>query len=72
MAGTNETIKEQLLKQFAQLENDRSSFDPHWRDLTDFINPRGSRFLTSEVNRGATPKSLTQRRPWQTGHCPAA
>lgn len=52
MAGTNETIKEQLLKQFAQLENDRSSFDPHWRDLTDFINPRGSRFLTSEVNRG--------------------
>ena len=39
-----ETIKEQLLKQVALLNNDRSSFEPHWRDLSDFINPRGSRF----------------------------
>lgn len=46
-----ETTKERLLKQFAQLDSDRSSFEPHWRDLSDFINPRGSRFLPSEVNR---------------------
>lgn len=46
-----ETLKERLNKQFAQLENERQSFEPHWRDLSDFINPRGSRFLTSEANR---------------------
>lgn len=47
-----ETAKEQLLKQFGQLENERTSFEPHWRELSDFIKPRGSRFLTSDVNRG--------------------
>ncbi|TCD18163.1 phage tail protein [Lelliottia amnigena] len=46
-----ETAKELLLKQLAQLKNERSSFEPHWRDLSDFINPRGSRFLTTDVNR---------------------
>ncbi|HCA7158034.1 TPA: phage tail protein [Klebsiella pneumoniae] len=46
-----ETLKEQLQKQQAQLTNDRSSFDPHWRELSDFINPCGSRFLVTDVNR---------------------
>lgn len=46
-----ETLKEQLQKQLAQLENERTSFEPHWRDLSDFINPRGSRFLVTDVNR---------------------
>lgn len=46
-----ETEKERLQKQLVQLKNERNSFDPHWRDLSDFINPRGSRFLTSDVNR---------------------
>jgi len=46
-----ETLQERLNKQLAQLKNERTSFEPHWRDLSDFINPRGSRFLTSEVNR---------------------
>lgn len=46
-----ETEKERLLKQLAQLKNERTSFESHWRDLSDFINPRGSRFLTSDVNR---------------------
>ncbi|EBY6260721.1 phage tail protein [Salmonella enterica subsp. enterica serovar Warnow] len=44
--------KQQLESQLAQLKNERNSFDPHWRDLSDFINPRGSRFLASEANRG--------------------
>ncbi|AYC20073.1 hypothetical protein DZA65_03198 [Dickeya dianthicola] len=46
-----ETLKERLNKQFAQLQNDRTSFESHWRDLSDFINPRGSRFLVTDVNR---------------------
>lgn len=49
--ATNESLKERLNKQFAQLKNDRTSFESHWRDLSDFINPRGSRFLVSDVNR---------------------
>ncbi|WP_105667778.1 portal protein [Cronobacter dublinensis] len=48
----NETLKEQLTKQLAQLEQERETFEPHWRELSDFIIPRGSRFLTSEANRG--------------------
>lgn len=47
-----ETLKERLTKQLGQLKTERNSFEPHWRDLSDFINPRGSRFLTSDVNRG--------------------
>lgn len=46
-----ETLKERLNKQYGQLEIDRSSFESHWRDLSDFINPRGSRFLVTDVNR---------------------
>ncbi|HIB9048872.1 TPA: portal protein [Raoultella planticola] len=46
-----ETLKEQLQKQQAQLTTDRSSFESHWRELSDFINPRGSRFLVTDVNR---------------------
>lgn len=52
MPMTNETLKEQLTKQLAQLEQERTTFEPHWRELSDFIIPRGSRFLTSEANRG--------------------
>lgn len=46
-----ETLKEQLQKQMSQLTNDRSSFESHWRELSEFINPRGSRFLVTDVNR---------------------
>lgn len=35
-----------------QLENERSSFLPHWRQLGDFILPRRPRFFTSDVNKG--------------------
>ncbi|EPG6797198.1 portal protein [Klebsiella aerogenes] len=54
-----ETIKEQLLKQVSLLNNDRSSFEPHWRELSDFINPRGSRFLVTDVNRNDRRNSKT-------------
>lgn len=36
----------------AQLELERNSFMPHWRDLSDWILPRRGRFLSSDVNRG--------------------
>ncbi len=36
----------------AQLESERSSFLPHWRDLGTFILPRRPRFFTSDSNKG--------------------
>ena len=35
-----------------QLRNERSSFESHWRSLSEFIRPRRTRFFTSDVNRG--------------------
>lgn len=35
-----------------QLDLERSSFTAHWRDLSDYILPRRSRFTLSDVNRG--------------------
>lgn len=35
-----------------QLETERSSFTAHWRELSDYILPRRSRFTTSDVNKG--------------------
>lgn len=46
-----ESRKQFYTKQMSSLELERSSFDSHWRDLSDFILPRGSRFLMSERNR---------------------
>lgn len=36
----------------AQLENERSSFLTHWRDLSDNILPRRARFTLTDVNKG--------------------
>lgn len=36
----------------ASLRNERQSFLGHWRELSDFIRPRRSRFFTGDTNRG--------------------
>ncbi len=36
----------------SQLENERTSFLSHWRDLSDYILPRRARFSVTDVNRG--------------------
>lgn len=36
----------------SQLDQDRSTFKSVWRDLSEFILPRRSRFFTSDVNNG--------------------
>ena len=35
-----------------QLDSERSSFISHWRDISDYILPRRSRFSITEANRG--------------------
>jgi len=36
----------------SEMENDRSSFMAHWRDLGDFNLPRRAQFQTTDANRG--------------------
>lgn len=36
----------------SELWTERASFDAHWRDLSDFIRPRRTRFVTTDRNRG--------------------
>ncbi|HCT1399431.1 TPA: phage tail protein [Morganella morganii] len=48
----SDSLKQQLNKQLSQLKAERLSFEPHWRELSDFTRPRSTRFAASEVNRG--------------------
>jgi hypothetical protein len=46
------TKRQQLEILRSQLDNERSTFTAHWRDLSDFVQPRRARFYTSDVNKG--------------------
>lgn len=46
------TKKSRLEMVRVQLENERSTFIPHYRDLVDFIRPRRGRFFAGDVNKG--------------------
>lgn len=35
-----------------QLENERSSFISHWRDISDYVLPRRARFNVTDANKG--------------------
>ena len=53
MAGTS---LEKLRNHFAELKQERRSWESYWRDIKDYVSPQRGRFLTSpsasEVNRG--------------------
>lgn len=36
----------------SELKNERQSFDSHWRDIGEYINPRRIQFTTTENNKG--------------------
>jgi len=36
----------------SQLYNERSTFIPHWKELSEYVSPRRSRFEISDVNKG--------------------
>lgn len=36
----------------AALESERSSYDSHWRELSEYVEPRSSRFLWTDTQRG--------------------
>ena len=51
-AGSPKTKRERLELLKGSLLTIRSSFDAHWRDLADFVQPRRIRFFASDRNRG--------------------
>ena len=47
-----DSIRKQVEKRFTALEQERLSFIPHYKDLSNFIRPRLGRFLSSDRNKG--------------------
>lgn len=47
-----ETHRSRLESLRVQMEAERSTFIAHWRDLSDFILPRRTRFFLADVNKG--------------------
>jgi hypothetical protein len=45
-------LRRDLERMFTQLQQERTSFDAHWRDLNDYILPRRGRFFIQDVNEG--------------------
>jgi hypothetical protein len=52
MPPASETKRQRYSKLVAALKNERNSFDAHWRELSEFIKPRRTRFMTADRNRG--------------------
>lgn len=44
--------KNRHLKLVAQLRNERSTFESHWRELAEFVLPRRGRWTPDDRNRG--------------------
>lgn len=44
--------RKRLNNLWEQMKQERSSFDSHWKDLSDFILPRRAQFSLTDVNRG--------------------
>jgi hypothetical protein len=42
----------QAKSRWAALKQERSSWDPHWKEISEYLLPRSGRFMTSERNRG--------------------
>ena len=47
-----ETDRTKFATRFASLKTERSDWDSHWRDLSEYFLPRTGRFVASDVNRG--------------------
>jgi hypothetical protein len=44
--------RRELELQLAELKRERTTFESHWRDMSDFMSPRGARFLITDNNKG--------------------
>jgi hypothetical protein len=46
------TTHKDYLKRWTALKNERSTWDSHWREISDYLLPRSGRFFTKKVNDG--------------------
>jgi hypothetical protein len=44
--------KDRALQRWSALKSERSSWDTHWQEISDYMLPRSGRFYTSDRNRG--------------------
>lgn len=44
--------RENLQKRWSALKSERASWDGHWREISNYMQPRSGRFFTSDRNRG--------------------
>jgi hypothetical protein len=44
---------EQMKQRKSALKNERSSFDPHWKEISDLVSVRTSRFFREDRNKGS-------------------
>lgn len=47
------TTRADLLRRWGELKNERASWMPHWRELSQFMLPRSGRYFIQDRNRGA-------------------
>lgn len=46
------TPRDKLLERWTALKNERSTWDSHWREISDYLLPRNGRFFSKKVNDG--------------------
>jgi hypothetical protein len=44
--------RDEILRGYQDDLSERSTWDPHWREISENIRPRRSRFVTTEANKG--------------------
>lgn len=47
-----ENLRKHVIDRVKALEDDRSSWMPHWQELSRFVLPRSGRFVVTDVNKG--------------------
>lgn len=51
-SGTKASDVQRMRQRLSELESQRSSWEPTWRDISTYISPRHGRFFTTETNKG--------------------
>lgn len=52
------SLKRQILQRWASLKIDRTSWDRHWRDVSEYLFPGGGRFFLEDRNKGQDRQAL--------------
>lgn len=52
MQDAGKITRDKALARWSALKSERSSWDTHWQEISDYLLPRSGRFYTSDRNRG--------------------